>query len=1565
MFDPEPWIESEPDGGTITISGKAWFYDHQRSAFHCTSLMKGQRFLLAGVKLTGDRFSVIAASKRTQDGLQVLEAQPSSIQIHAIADSSTATEVIDICSGYAIMTAGYKYLNCRVRCHVEINPTYAGWLKAKREPVIQGDISSPQVLQALLEYTATPCIVTGGFACQPFSALGDRRQQLDPRARSFEGMVMVGYVHQPLALILECTKEAMMSTWVQDTLRAFCQNTGYRMQQQTCSLQDFWPAKRTRWWAVITHPHIKMPDLRGFPSLDFKPAFRHLLPKLPRWPDSHVEELQLTPDELEVFATQPGGLGQNAVCPTKPLSTALHAWGSQLRACACGCRAGGFSPQRLEDKGLYGALIPLEGTTQVRGQDIANMRHVHPDEVAVLHLVPTDHLEHPDTRRLRLDLTALGQMASPAQALWHVSQVVQALRHAFGEDVPQSLPEQSLLQLSIATFEARDMMLQPFAHTRESMLFQTAVLAKFGVRYDCPPHQAAGTVSPGTSESHASIRETNKRKAEDELSLSSTSCLFQGVSPTGGLEFFANRTMTHASVDYAHPSGHSAPIRPQSCQGNHQAPERAVTTSLDFAGDQTQVLDLPSHAIVSHARGKGKGGISPFRVDLHEPSQTHKQNAALVPPTQVHPDQQSPSAADAETEDPDPPADDARSSMIAQQLLPKNKFQVVVCRQGGEPFRMQVSPGATVGQLSQAEAEATCLPQPIVIKTLTGIPHPLNSFLTPGTWYVVDNGAIHSLPKCSQVHAHQAITLDLQGSSRFHGLLEQGPLVAVDEMCHYVRLLRNQGYQVADPIVLDSAQDLDQSVATWALQCLHAFDIDHRQSIFMAPLLCLSHWSPIALHVSPTAKTLLVPQDIQKHITQLITEALGPFELTVESFLLPSEFAADCGFQTVGWFFSHGLGAPFTKATTAVQADHWRVPFAQSIIQPMRPCTEAIRLGGTLQPEQLLLQAVLKQHGVHQDRLSSCATNLLQHLGAEAINKALGSSQPWKDLKTLASQASPPIRIVLAAEIDDAIQKRLASGKPVGNKANKKPPHKGQKPPVIPSADQIKLPDAIFAQSDGQKLPSIPLHKVEAHAQGVALCNIGEVTHFLSLSAPISTEGVALLILDHTDIRLPEHVERIRVPAMSASTGEPMLVSAAMLQLGGKRVVRFVPKESFALEEIQTRVLKVLVYKDEWNGQWSSFIKHPVKAIFEHTLMQDPAFPQAEHIIDVWDRQTLDAKLARAQTDQAEVFAFMIRVTEGFAEVIMPSAAVDGIYLEPRTLDGRKPDPHYRVIWMPRQSLAQVRLARSQTEAKTTIARMGNRFGLRVDRHKAEQVHVQHRPDLMFLDGHELKPYRVGPFPYGSTKESISKGFKHLGWNARPVQPISQMQVQEGIFWQVMAPQEPTHWIYQMKHGDILIAKQEDQKETALPATGHIIASKKTISTLKQPQSDMPIDPWLQADPWQAPQTGRKPTATPTMPIVTPGQLAALESRLEQKIHASASETKEDTMQVEQTSRIEALEMQVNTLTQSFSTFQGHQAKINQQIASQLQGFEGRIDSKLEDQMQRIESLLSKKMRHE
>lgn len=194
----------------------------------------------------------------TDQGTIVLAAHANAVQIHRLIGRDGATDVIDICSG-AIMTDGYHLIGCNVRCHVEINAKkinakYADWLRARQRTVIEGDSDSTEVKLALLPYTAKPCVITGGLPVnpsQPFSQLGDGRQQLDPRARSFEGMVAACYLFQPLALVLECTKEAMHSTWVQDALKSFCQAAEYTCQQQICHLQDLWPAKRTRWWAVI------------------------------------------------------------------------------------------------------------------------------------------------------------------------------------------------------------------------------------------------------------------------------------------------------------------------------------------------------------------------------------------------------------------------------------------------------------------------------------------------------------------------------------------------------------------------------------------------------------------------------------------------------------------------------------------------------------------------------------------------------------------------------------------------------------------------------------------------------------------------------------------------------------------------------------------------------------------------------------------------------------------------------------------------------------------------------------------------------------------------------------------------------------------------------------------------------------------------------------------------------------------------------------------------------------------------------------------------------------------
>lgn len=103
----------------------------------------------------------------------------------------------------------------------------------------------------------------------------------------------------------------------------------------------------------------------------------------------------------------------------QPLKTALHGWGNQLDPCPCGCRASAMNLGRLMEKGLLGAILPLQAASTTE-QVWPDFRHIHPWELALLLGVQPNKSWRP----LKLGIAALGQIASPVQAQWILSQYV-------------------------------------------------------------------------------------------------------------------------------------------------------------------------------------------------------------------------------------------------------------------------------------------------------------------------------------------------------------------------------------------------------------------------------------------------------------------------------------------------------------------------------------------------------------------------------------------------------------------------------------------------------------------------------------------------------------------------------------------------------------------------------------------------------------------------------------------------------------------------------------------------------------------------------------------------------------------------------------------------------------------------------------------------------------------------------------------------------------------------------------------------------------------------------------
>lgn len=334
------------------------------------------------------------------------------------------------------MTQGYDACGLLTVQHVEENRKFKTWLQEKGKQVLRGDIADRRVQAQVVNLH--PFMLTAGISCQPFSLLGDGRQQMDERSKSFPAMLQTMYLAQSKVMILECTPAALTSPWIQEALQIFADQTGFVVHQRLLELADVWPARRNRWWCTISHPDLMVQPIPDFPLKDFQPGLVHLLPSFRDLDENSLKQLELDHDEMREFGNRPR-MDKRVVCKFKALPTSTHSWGAQIRGCECGCRRNGFHPNRLVEKGLYGQVIEVTSlnTEHPKGR----FRHMHPVEVALANGMNPRDLASPDAN-LRLELTGVGQLASPLQGAWVASNFIRTIEQIGQTEAVLSMSEE-------------------------------------------------------------------------------------------------------------------------------------------------------------------------------------------------------------------------------------------------------------------------------------------------------------------------------------------------------------------------------------------------------------------------------------------------------------------------------------------------------------------------------------------------------------------------------------------------------------------------------------------------------------------------------------------------------------------------------------------------------------------------------------------------------------------------------------------------------------------------------------------------------------------------------------------------------------------------------------------------------------------------------------------------------------------------------------------------------------------------------------------------------------------
>ena len=375
----EPPLLGTPDGSLVDVVVVPSFCGpgftvvtslvHKTVAFTDLHLLKGNRITLLGIQ------------KRVIGGRLWLTKMDETVVIqHDSVEMMKLQESTELCAGIGASAAGFEACGIKTKSYNEQNPVFAKWLESKGKRVIQGDVADPKVVSKLAPICGG--IISAGVSCQPWSVLGDQKAFQDERSRSLPGTLRIIHLLQIPLAVLECTPTIFQSEEAQCLFRQFETQTGMVIHQKILSLHPFWPALRQRWWATISHHALKVQPIPEIPALAFQPSLLHLMPKFMDVQGDELDALKLDDYEMEQFLSTKKGMSEHQVDNFKALPTATHSWGSQLRGCECGCRKWGFSQQRIENKGLYAQLVPLDEKYH-NEHDVPRMRHLHASEVAL------------------------------------------------------------------------------------------------------------------------------------------------------------------------------------------------------------------------------------------------------------------------------------------------------------------------------------------------------------------------------------------------------------------------------------------------------------------------------------------------------------------------------------------------------------------------------------------------------------------------------------------------------------------------------------------------------------------------------------------------------------------------------------------------------------------------------------------------------------------------------------------------------------------------------------------------------------------------------------------------------------------------------------------------------------------------------------------------------------------------------------------------------------------------------------------------------------------------------
>eukprot|EP00438_Fugacium_kawagutii_P022769 Skav229086 [mRNA] locus=scaffold2711:98137:102653:+ [translate_table: standard] len=1086
-------------------------------------------------------------------------------------------------------------------------------------------------------------------------------------------------------------------------------------------------------------------------------------------------------------------------------------------------------------------------------------RHPAPVEVSLMVGMPLTAKAGQDPR---LELAALGQIASPFQSAWIGGLLKDHLLARGIGEVPRELPHAPLRRVVEAMFEQRDSLFASESHTTAMQRFQHNLRSLLEVPTsrddDDMPMEVVGTNHDGPRTDFvwpALPVEEEEKKDEEEAETShpqSGPSASQGVPIAGEME--ASQPTSTGTIVGAVP-GFQWNVQPETGPSNQTQPEATRTDERDPPPTQDSD-DLFAEGLRSDTQWQADemmlGG--PDAASLASPMhhEQTEEESSMSPDEEMQVDE-----ADV------PQKFMPHTHVVPAQILQKQT--VLYNRVHDQVTAFKVEDDMTIADLLKAEflEEATNMRARSLVGNI------LSDADLVANWQVIvvrhkDDSTQEDLSLQEVQHVNQ---------HRVRSLMVQGAQVAHDEMHFYLTSLVIPGHsEMVRPLVVPLMMDPSIDSAQWLHELTHEQD-----KVRVSAILAKGHWSPVLLTTDGIFHTTVEGQ-----------AALNMMQITkVETHDTQGVFDHDCGFQTFAWL-TYNLARSPHQVMPIDSAASWRfLSWQRMAVMETAEDTTLVFLGGH-DDLQTAIATLLREHGVPVEGVIKRADVVISKLGRDKLSQALQSKRPWAQIKQMANVCIPKLQLVLPFKLEQVMKQRTTKVASVGSKDNKA--QSSAKPAVSVQVADISIPPGVFVFPDGKPAHQIELRQIQSVGKGLVVCTEQDVIPFLQTD-PISQDGLLFLILHLSSSFQEKHGQAIRVPAQCRTTGEPMLVSVVAIQSGTVQVKRNVPSVLTTVPEVKVATLKVFMYKDQ--VRWGDLTRSPIRYLLDQfpwlascrkkgctfpawhrTAVSDDDPLASEPILDLWGRDYLSNALRRVKPNEADVYVCSIRLRGDLLMKVLQASGQQGVYFEPRSDDGRNPSQEYVTVWLQKLDFSEASAAAAKAMKPAYMLRVAKRYGLKVHKDDAQCVHQQFRGDAPFLGNGQSVVYQIGPLPWGTSRQGLQKLFSSWGWSAVPLQPAGKSACQQGLLWWARATSPPSHAVITMQHGDVIIVKR-DAEIAPKQQVPRVEASSLTRSKLAgKAYAVQDIgDPWAESA-----------AKLPGVQTITQSHLDQLESRLTSKI---------------------------------------------------------------------------------